>query len=184
MRNFIPKDKKFVLSFNPMEIREENIIEVNNIPTTDWGNVDNTVISDELSPNNQDTEYAKERREGKIVTNLSLFAISGVAILTGASLLSSLYTEPTLSNVNISPDKNTISLSLSIKNPQGLKVLSSLFEDSSLKEEIEMTYRGEKDFSYVFKDVDSSKENIIKISFSNNLDYSKIIYEKAVVFTK
>ncbi len=165
-----------------MEIREENIIEVNNIPTTDWGNVNNAGTSDELSPNNQDTEYAKERREGKTVTNLSLFAISGVAILTGTSLLSSLYTEPTLSNVSVTSDKNTISLSLSIKNKQGLKVLSSLFEDSSLKEEVEMTYKGEKEFSYVFKDVDFSKENVLKISFSNNLDYSKIIYEKAVVF--
>lgn len=173
-----------MLLFNPMDIREENIIEVNNNPISDWASVNNTGTSDELSPNNQDTVYAQERRENKKAVTLSLFAISGVAILTGTSLLGSLYTEPKLSNIEISTDENTISLSLSIKNPQGLKVLASLFEDSSLKEETEMTYRGEKDFSYVFEDVDSSKENVIKISFSNNLDYSKIIYEKAVVFTK
>ncbi len=165
-----------------MEIREENYLEVNNNPIEDWGTVDNSATSDELSPNNQDSEYAKEKRDGKLVTSLSLFAISGVAILSGTSLLSSLYTEPTLSNISISSTQNTISLSLEISNKQGLKVLSSLFEDSSLKEEIEMTYKGEKEFSYVYQNVDFSKENVLKISFSNNLDYSKILYEKPIFY--
>ncbi len=179
---FCPKAKNNVLSFNPMDVREENTFEVNNYPVTDWDKVDNVGTSDELSPNNQDSEYAKSKREGKTVTTLSLFAISGVALLTGTSLFSSLYSEPTLSNVSISSSKNTISLSLSIKNKQGLKVLSSLFEDSSLKEEIEMTYKGEKDFSYTYENVDFSKENVLKISFTNNIDYSKILYEKPIYF--
>ena len=165
-----------------MDIREENVLEVNNNPVGDWDKVDNTATSDELLPKDQDSEFAKSKREGKTATTLSLFAISSVAILTGTSLLSSLYTEPTLSDISISTSQNTISLSLFITNKQGLKVLSSLFEDSSLKEEIEMTYRGEKEFSYVYENVDFSKENVLKISFTNNIDYSKILYEKPIYF--
>lgn len=164
------------------EIREENILKVNNNPLTNWDKPDNTGISDELSPKDQDSNYARSKRGGKISTALSLFAISGAALLTGASLLSSFIKEPTLSDVSLVPSPNQISLSLKISNPQGLKVLSSLFEDSSLKEETEMTFKGDKVFSYVFENVDFQKENVIRISFTNNIDYTKIIFEQTVTF--
>ncbi len=167
-----------------MDITEENVIEVNNHPTSDWGIVDNTGTSDELTPNNQDSAYAKEKRSGKVVGALSLFAISGVAILTGTSLFSSLYAEPSLSDISLLTGENTISLSLKIKNKQGLKVVSSLFEDSILKEDVEMTFKGEKEFAYTYRNVDFSKENSIKIYFNNNLDYSKIIYESGLIYQK
>lgn len=164
------------------EIREENILKVNNNPLTNWDKPDNTGISDELSPKDQDSAYARSKRRGKISTALSLFAISGAALLTGASLLSSFIKEPTLSEVSLVPSQNQISLSLKISNPQGLKVLSSLFEDSSLKEETEMTFKGDKVFSYVFENVDFQKENVIRISFTNNIDYTKVIFEQTVTF--
>lgn len=164
------------------EIREENILKVNNNPLTNWNKPDNTGISDELSPKDQDSAYARSKRGGKNSTALSLFAISGAALLTGASLLSSFIKEPTLSEVSLVPSQNQISLSLKISNPQGLKVLSSLFEDSSLKEETEMTFKGDKAFSYVFENVDFQKENVIRISFTNNIDYTKIIFEQTVTF--
>lgn len=164
------------------EIREENILKVNNNPLTNWDKPDNTGISDELSPKDQDSDYARGKRGGKISTALSLFAISGAALLTGASLLSSFIKEPTLSEVSLVPSQNQISLSLKISNPQGLKVLSSLFEDSSLKEETEMTFKGDKVFSYVFENVDFQKENVIRISFTNNIDYTKVIFEQTVTF--
>ena len=63
-----------------------------------------------------------------------------------------------------------------------LNILSSLFEDSSLKEETEMTFKGDKAFSYVFENVDFQKENVIRISFTNNIDYTKIIFEQTVTF--
>ena len=97
-------------------------------------------------------------------------------------LLSSFITEPTLSEISIVPSPNQISLSLKISNPQGLKVLCSLLEDSSLKEETEMTFKGDKDFSYVFKDVDFQKENTLRISFTNSVDYTKVIFEQTVTF--
>ncbi len=162
-----------------MDILEENVIEVNNAPISDWGNVNNLATSDEASPVNQDTSYAKDHR-GKTAVSISLFAISGAAILTGGSLLSSIITEPTLSNVTISTSSNSITMNLSIKNPQGLEVISSLFEDDTLKEETDMSYKGEKEFSYTYNNVDFSRKNIIKISFNNRLDYSKIIYEKEI----
>lgn len=165
-----------------MDILEENVIEVNNHPTTSWDKVDNTATSDEANPKDQDSSYAKSHR-GKTVISISLFAISGVAILTGGSLLSSIITEPTLSNIVINADSNSISLSLSINNSQGHKVLSSLYEDGLLKEETEMSHKGSKDFSYTFSDVDFSKKNVLKISFNNRLDYSKVIYEKEIVST-
>lgn len=164
------------------EIREENILKVNNNPLTNWDKPDNAGISDELSPKDQDSTYARSKRRGKISTAPSLFAISGAALLTGASLLSSFIKEPTLSEVSLVPSQNQISLSLKISNPQGLKVLSSLFEDSSLKEETEMTFKGDKVFSYVFENVDFQKENVIRISFTNNIDYTKIIFEQTVTF--
>ena len=174
------------------EIREENILKVNNNPLTNWDKPDNTGISDELSPKDQDSNYARSKRGGKISTALSLFAISGATLLTGASLLSSFIKEPTLSEVSLVPSQNQISLSLKISNPQGLKVLSSLFEygegqiklekDSSLKEETEMTFKGDKVFSYVYENVDFQKENVIRISFTNNIDYTKIIFEQTVTF--
>ena len=164
------------------EIREENILKVNNNPLTNWDKPDNAGISDELSPKDQDSNYARSKRGGKIPTALSLFAISGAALLTGASLLSSFIKEPTLSEVSLVPSQNQISLSLKISNPQGLKVLSSLFEDSSLKEETEMTFKGDKAFSYVFENVDFQKENVIRISFTNNIDYTKVIFEQKVTF--
>lgn len=164
------------------EIREENILKVNNNPLTNWDKPDNAGISDELSPKDQDSTYARSKRRGKISTALSLFAISGAALLTGASLLSSFIKEPTLSEVSLARSQNQISLSLKISNPQGLKVLSSLFEDSSLKEETEMTFKGDKVFSYVFENVDFQKENVIRISFTNNIDYTKVIFEQTVTF--
>jgi len=57
-----------------------------------------------------------------------------------------------------------------------------LLEDSSLKEETEMTFKGDKDFSYVFKDVDFQKENTLRISFTNSVDYTKVIFEQTVTF--
>lgn len=164
------------------EIREENILKGNNNPLTNWDKPDNTGISDELSPKDQDSAYARSKRGGKISTALSLFAISGAALLTGASLLSSFIKEPTLSDVSLVPSQNQISLSLKISNPQGLKVLSSLFEDSSLKEETEMTFKGDKVFSYVFENVNFQKKNVIRISFTNNIDYTKVIFEQTVTF--
>lgn len=164
------------------EIREENVLEVNNNPISNWDKPDNTGTSDELSPKDQDSEYARSKRGSKFSTALSLFAISGAALLTGGSLLSSFIKDPTLSEISLLPSQNQISLSLKISNPQGLKVLSSLFEDSILKEETEMTFKGDKDFSYVFENVDFQKENVIRISFTNNLDYTKVIFEQTVTF--
>ncbi len=164
------------------EIREENVLEVNNTPIATWDSPDNAGTSDELSPKNQDSDYARSKRGGKFSTALSLLAISGTALLTGTSLLSSFITEPTLSEISIVPSPNQISLSLKISNPQGLKVLCSLLEDSSLKEETEMTFKGDKDFSYVFKDVDFQKENTLRISFTNSVDYTKVIFEQMVTF--
>ena len=57
-----------------------------------------------------------------------------------------------------------------------------LEKDSSLKEETEMTFKGDKVFSYVFENVDFQKENVIRISFTNNIDYTKIIFEQTVTF--
>lgn len=164
------------------EIREENVLEVNNNPISNWDKPDNTGTSDELSPKDQDSDYARSKRGGKFSTALSLFAISGAALLTGGSLLSSFIKDPTLSEISLLPSQNQISLSLKISNPQGLKVLSSLFEDSILKEETEMTFKGDKGFSYVFENVDFQKENVIRISFTNNLDYTKVIFEQTVTF--
>ena len=48
------------------EIREENILKVNNNPLTNWDKPDNTGISDELSPKDQDSDYARSKRGGKI----------------------------------------------------------------------------------------------------------------------
>ncbi len=165
-----------------MDVLEENVIEVNNAPTSKWDEVNNTATSDETNPVNQDSSYAKSHR-GKTVVSISLFAISGAAILTGGSLLSSIITEPALSNVAISNNENSITINVSISNPQGHKVLSSLYEDDALKEEIEMSYKGSMDFSYTYSNVDFSKKNILKISFNNRLDYSKVIYEKEILST-
>lgn len=164
------------------EVREENVIEVNNGPVSSWDKPDNGATSDELSPKDQDSEYAKSKRGGKFSSALSLFAVSGAALLTGGSLLSSFIQEPSVSDVSLTPSENQISLTLKISNPQGLKVLSSLFEDSSLKEEVEMTEKGDKNFSYVFKDVDFSKENVVRVSFTNNVDYSKVLFEEKVTW--
>jgi len=59
------------------EIREENVLEVNNTPIATWDSPDNAGTSDELSPKNQDSDYARSKRGGKFSTALSLLAISG-----------------------------------------------------------------------------------------------------------
>ncbi len=163
-----------------MDIREENVIKVNNSPTTDWASVNNLATSDEKDPKNQDSEYAKKNR-GRKALSISIFAISGVSILTGGSLLSAIVTEPTLSNIEITDSDISISISLTIKNPQGLEVTSSLYEDDVLKEKTDMSFKGTNDFAYTYGNVDYSKKNVIKISFDNHLDYSKILYEKEII---
>ncbi len=164
----------------PMDIREENVISINNSPISDWASIDNLATSDEKDPSNQDSSYAKAHR-GKKSLSISLFAISGVSILAGGSLLSSIVTEPTLSNIEITDSDNSISLSLTIENPQGLEVVASLYENDILKEEADMSYQGTKDFVYTYNDIDYSKKNVIKISFDNHLDYSKVLYEKEII---
>lgn len=161
-----------------MDINETNQIEVNNYPVTYSESVNNIATSDEISPNNQDSSYAKDKRASGITTTLSIFAISGVAILTGSSLLSSLITDPEIKDINISYTSNTLTLETTIYNPQGLDVLASLFENEILKEETNLSDKGENSYIYTFNSVDFSKEVKLKISFSNRLDYSKTLYEK------
>lgn len=162
-----------------MDISEENIIDVNNTPTSSWDEVDNIATSDELNPQDQNTVYAEEHK-GKKVFAISLFAISGAAILEGGSLLSSVISEPTLSNISIVNGDNSITLSLDISNKNNLTILASLFEDDLLKDETDFTKKGNNSFSYTFSNVDFSKKNVLQISFNNRIDYKKVIYEKEI----
>ena len=164
-----------------MEVNEFNDIEVNNNPTETWDSPDNTATSDELDVKDQDTEYAKEKRNGgAIATSLSIFAISGVAILSGSSLLSSLIQDPEITSLSLTSTANSVKLETKISNPQGLDVIASLFEDEILKEETHIETNDET-FVYTFENVDFTKTILFKISFSNNLDYSKVIFEKNVI---
>lgn len=163
-----------------MDIKEFNEIGTNNFPETYSVNTNNIETSDEIAPENQDSLYAKNKRASKAANTLSIIAISGVAILGGSSLLSSLITDPEIKDIQVNTTSNSIVLETTIANPQGLEVVASIFEDNSLKEKTDLTYKGERSFSYTFDNIDFLKENVLKISFSNHLDYSKIIYEKAI----
>lgn len=169
-----------LISYLSMDVSEINEISANNYPVSYSENTNNIATSDELSPINQDSSYAKDKRSSGVATSLTIFAISGVAILTGSSLLSSLITDPEIKDISITSSTNSVTLNTTIYNPQGLDVLASLFENDSLKEETHLSDKGENAYTYTFNDVDFTKTVKLRISFSNRLDYSKTIYEETI----
>ena len=171
--------------FSMSEIREVNEIKVNNEPLKDWGKVDNLATSDELLPQAGSSSdggslYARQRRAKKIGKGIGIAVISVTAVLTGGSLLSSFISDPILNSIAVTPYETSIQVEATIENKQGLKTMLQLLVDGTMKEEIDWTVKGSADFSYVFQDVDYSKQNIVELYFTNQIDYTKILFRQEI----